>query len=564
MHHATRAFVALLLLIPVGGASAQTVERTGRLHVVWDGEGADSRAWFLVEDDGSALRLDVPAERADEMFALDRSRVTVSGGLVAAAPATTLRLGSIQAAGGPPTADPQTTRDFITLLCRFPDQPLPFGIGAVQLVHGPTYPGVQQFYREMSRDPSLMAGSAVAGWFDLPKPHAAYVNGTWLDFGGLTQDCIAAADPFVDFSLFYGINLQMNGPLSVRATPPYDPLSFGGGWSAIVDGAPRVFGVTWLSGLHYQNYVVVWHEIGHALGWPHSSGPYGQEYDSRWDVMSAGYFRGEEPWGALSIHTIAHHKRAAQWIPDDRRFVPTYGETESIFLARSALPPDHGYLMAEFPSGDGTVTVEARLHAGHDHPLPAQAIVVHRTDGLRAYVVDPDGNGDPNDEAAIWRVGETFVDGPGEVAMRVDSAAADGFHVTFHRGNGCLVSYASQPASGGSAHLAEGTHLGACGRNLSLRADPSNGWIFVRWAEQGATLSHDAELALVLTDTPSRYRSIVAEFTGVGALRWRVYNAATGGPALPAGEASLLDHMGNRNGSFDVGDVRAFLDAYPG
>ena len=52
-------------------------------------------------------------------------------------------------------------------------------------------------------------------------------------------------------------------------------------------------------------------------------------------------------------------------------------------------------------------TVEARRDIGYDTNLPAEAVIMHHVDG-RAFVVDPDDDGDPDDAAARWLPGETF------------------------------------------------------------------------------------------------------------------------------------------------------------
>jgi len=442
-------FAALALLAPVAGLAQGPVLR-GRLHVIWDAE-ADAtdrggRRFLLVDDAGQATRLLPEAARADELAVLDR-RVVEIAGEPAAAPAAVrgergvVRVRAIRTLDGP-RASPGagggaalSPVNYITLLCRFADDPsTPFTQATVQRVVGPLYPGVAQFYAENSWDPGVMSGNQVTNWYTLPLPRSAYV-GASSDFSALARDCTAAADADVMFPNFFGINLQFNGALNTRPVAPFDTLSFGGSFTLMLDGQTRSYGMTWLSGIHHQNYVVVTHEMGHGLGWPHSSGRYGQEYDSRWDVMSVGYLRFEQPFGWLSIHTVAHHKASIGWVPAARLWLPAAGAVEAGTIVRTALPPPGGYLMAQMPlSPTKSLTVEARRLAGHDSPLPGQAIVLHETEGPRAYVVDPDSNGDPNDAAAIWLPGETYTDSVGGVSITVDSAITDGFALTITRG----------------------------------------------------------------------------------------------------------------------------------
>ena len=59
--------------------------------------------------------------------------------------------------------------------------------------------------------------------------------------------------------------------------------------------------------------------------------------------------------------------------------------------------------------------------------IPDEAIVIHKVDTTLedrlARVVDIDNNGDPNDEGAIWTVGEIFTDA-GECNLQISIDAA--------------------------------------------------------------------------------------------------------------------------------------------
>ena len=110
------------------------------------------------------------------------------------------------------------------------------------------------------------------GWYNLPRPRSYYVydqdgDGEDLkDVNGkrLMEDCIAAADADVFFPDFWGINLMFNGDIVVGG--------WGGRGRLTLDGQTRFWGVTHIS--EYAGISTVAHEMGHAFGLKHSSGPY--------------------------------------------------------------------------------------------------------------------------------------------------------------------------------------------------------------------------------------------------------------------------------------------------
>lgn len=484
-------------LVAPRAAHPQGEPLRGYLHVVWDAEpvGPDreGRRFFLVQGRGRATPLTpdpLTREAADALTRFDRRLVEVAG--VAVAGAVRVGPAAVRPAATPlPAAPavPSSPNDVATILCRFADDTVPrFPVSRTEQVMGGTYPGMQQYFAELSRDPAIMANSRVRGWFTLPRPRGSYVVGNVANLAALADDCTAAADSSFYFPNYMLVNLQFNGPLTTRTTPPFDTLSFGGSFTLELDGAPpRQVGMTWLSSNHSANYVVYAHEMGHGLGWQHSGSPV-NEYNSAWDVMSVGYLRPEPPWGYLTIHTIAPHKVRSGWIEPERRWRPAFGRTERGVLARSALPPAAGWLALELPLAGGSwLFGEARLVAGHDRPLPAEAVVLHRYDGWRAYPVDPDGNGNPNDSAAAWQPGETYADLAENLAITVDSLVTDGFALTVRRGFLLQVTVTGQGLvtadTGGlacrTACLSEA--FDSSGAAVTLRATPDSGHIFGGW-----------------------------------------------------------------------------------
>ncbi|MGB5301710.1 MAG: choice-of-anchor D domain-containing protein [Gemmatimonadota bacterium] len=317
------------------------------------------------------------------------------------------------------------SQPWVTVLCRFSDYPTtePHSLTWYQDLLGAAEPQLDHYWREVSFDQANVAGSVAHGWYDLPHEKAYYVNDTTrvANLQLLKEDCAAVADADVYFPNYVGINFQFNENLA--------GFSWGGGSSLTIDGVSRFYRVTWMS--NWADQFVYGHEMGHGFGLPHSSGPYGAVYDSRWDVMSGARNFNNPTYGWIGPHTISFHKETLGWIPADRIYDATFGTSATITLHRlgdMSAPGD--FMMARIPLADGTYyTVESRRSAGYDAYLPAETVVLHHIDG-RAFVVDPDGDGDPNDDGAQWMPGETFTDAENGIAVTVDAQVAEGHLVT--------------------------------------------------------------------------------------------------------------------------------------
>jgi M6 family metalloprotease-like protein len=484
----------LLVLLAVWGmvpdmTSAQGASRSGTFHIIWKDSPRGPRVapppvYFLV--DGTQWTQVLADDRMlaplGGALALNRRRVRVTGTLTRI-PGMTIDRMTAQAiqieeprrpAAPEAVAGPQA---WVNILCRFSDSPTvtPRSASYVQGLMGTSYPGLDHYWREQSYNLINLTGTAVFGWYNLPQPRSYYLPGGNADLNSLANDCAGVADADVYFPSYIGINFMFNQEL--------DGYSWGGSGYLNIDGQGRTYRMTWLAPWCYESQGCLGHEMGHGFGMPHSSGPYAATYDSRWDVMSNVWDNCppyDPTYGCIGVHTISYHKDISAWV-GARKLVPSWGFRGSVYLERIAQPPTgSNYLMIQIPvPGTATkfYTIETRRRVGYDATLPGDAVIMHLVDTTNsrpARVVDVDGNGDPNDAAAMWIVGETFFHKANALRMRVLSGDSQAFTVAVAYGPGDDTAGVYNPVSG-TFFLRNTNSAGAA--DVTFQYGPANaGW----------------------------------------------------------------------------------------
>lgn len=336
---------------------------------------------------------------------------------------------------------------WVNIACRFADMDdvTPRPIEYFQNILINEAPGMDDYWRTTSAQIVNIEGSGAFGWYDLPKTKDEYLRmgsaNTGIALNALMNDCVSAvmAADGVDFTQFGGINMMLNDTFGCCA--------WGGRMGVKLGNQTVQFRTTWLPPWAFNSLHVIAHEMGHGWGLPHSSGPYGKVYDSAWDVMSGGnsnhtdaICRVGNDLGCWQVGTIGFHLALLGWIPDDQMVVVDKGESATIQLdALTTLESAENNMLAFVPiSGNTFYTVEARAFIDYDRNLPGEAIVLHQVMPGRqspAHVVDADNNGNPNDEGAMWRVGETFTDSRANITIEVLSNENNVVTVRISNGN---------------------------------------------------------------------------------------------------------------------------------
>ena len=319
---------------------------------------------------------------------------------------------------------------WVTIMCKFSDKAdEPNDVSYFNGMYSSTN-GLNDYWKELSFDIANINGSGVGGtgWYTLPYTVSHYnesgTKGGTEDLYALADDCIAAADADVDYTLYEGINMMFNFDFDYG-------YAWGGSIYRTLDGEFKRWSITWEPPWSYRDISVIAHEMGHGFGLPHSDAPGMGTYDNPWDVMSKDRYNcsasTDPTYGCMAQHTISYHKDMLGWIPSARKLTVSSGTETTVVLEDLASPATSNYQMVKVMIGDTSsyYSLEARKFTGYDVKVPDEGIVIH--DVGTSAVLEPDGA-----NTNLWSVGETFVDEENDITVTVNADTGTGFEVTIN------------------------------------------------------------------------------------------------------------------------------------
>jgi hypothetical protein len=265
------------------------------------------------------------------------------------------------------------------------------GIGTMNVV---------DFFRDASHGLLDLSGTKVFGWFDLDKKKSEYTGSGEVPLG------VKGRQDLVDWSRKAALAALAKKGLSgaldgfsgfVVITNVFVDV-WGGGGEAVSGGKTE----------GWMTPSVLSQEMGHGHGLSHSGADGSTaEYGDRWDVMSTrNAFMAPHPkYTDVGPSLNAWNMAGRGWLDESRvwnsgeRFVTQVADITLRPLVRYDLP---GLLAARV----GEYLIEFRVKEGWDASIPEPAVLVHRFEGNRSFIMKSTDGRQDLVKGSVFQVGD--------------------------------------------------------------------------------------------------------------------------------------------------------------
>ena len=328
---------------------------------------------------------------------------------------------------------------WVNLLCEFADsEESELGPEYVDRMFSDRSGGLGDYWDIVSSGKMSVSGSEAHGWYRLSGNRADYISDNEIS-RSMLDECIQLADPDVDFSEYYGVNLLFNGEFNALAS------GFAGKRLIGADGV-GLKAYTAISDPSWQWQATVAHEMARGMGLTltDNSDEDDNPFDNPWTLMSDSRAYAElDPLFAFRPKFMnAHDMERLGWLDESDIF-----ELDRVLLNNDvSIAVDIDLLSLEdaeqprllkIAGADAGLYyyVEARTRSGlYDGSLPGSGVLIHEvrhvpTRRIRLY--HDLRNGPASDYADsvddIWTRGESTE--LGGVTLEVAGESSSGFRL---------------------------------------------------------------------------------------------------------------------------------------